>query len=205
VEVALARGQSLMAFAVTEFAVAMEWCVKWRAIQHRLQHVTLVQCFWTWLVGIRNTHAFDKLCDGRMIFGQASRRLVWWLLVWRTEYQKSKVRAIWRHTLCRIVQKRCLRVCAKAAEAWMACKQMVMEVLEVEAEQMYEKQKQEGVTATWEDWEDHFHSAVQQAVARCGSARCIVMFGDSEEYWCETWVAKFADNPYEHLQPVEFD
>ena len=122
-----------------------------------------------------------------------------------TEYEKGKVRTFWQQTLRQIVKKRCLRVWAKAAEAWMACKQMIMEVMEVEAEQMYEKQKREGVTATWEDWEDHFYNAVQQAMARCKSDRCIAVFDDSKEHWCETWVAKFADNPYEHLQPVELD
>lgn len=73
---------------------------------------------------------------------------MWWLLVWRKEYQNCKIRAAWRHTLWQIVQKLCLRAWATSAEAWMACKQMIMDLMKAEAEQMYEKQKQERVTAT---------------------------------------------------------
>jgi len=43
VEVAMEKEQSTMAFMITEVAVAMEWCFRWRVVQHKLRYM---QCAW---------------------------------------------------------------------------------------------------------------------------------------------------------------
>jgi len=72
VDAAFLKGQSTLAFAVTEFAVALRWVYRWRAVQHKLQHKVRAQCFYMWLFKARNTCAFDWTCVEKQIYGLES-------------------------------------------------------------------------------------------------------------------------------------
>ena len=121
VEIATEQGQSTMAFGITEIAMAMKWCYRWREVKQRLLRRCFTELFYVWLFGARNSHAFDMLCERRMIFGLESRQLFYHFMFWMKEALNCKIRVSWRQNLWQVIVKRSVRRWAKAVRVARVC------------------------------------------------------------------------------------